>query len=551
MCIKQLLPVLLFAVCSIIATLNVVQSAAAAGVATTTTTTTATTRGSSRAGGGGSGEGGGIASPPSQPAGRCQSLLDAFCNNATLNAACLSSMKQGNFQTPLYARNDGAFHSSQHAWRCYSPSSLSPDLAHYTSGHAYCTESELDTLIWECTGHVTAPVLVFGKGTPTPAGALSYVNEPSLLYVPPSQQNETNDSSSSSSSSCCCCGVLLAVAGGASALQPTLGRALVLRRSFDGGATWSAVTLPMGPFADARTVGSFFQNQLTYDTVTGTVILTVGNITNHLNSCGNGPGNTESLDGLLQLVSKDVGATWSRATPVNAARSPTTCLAPTTGHGVVMNAETTPVRFRGRVLMAAVHNAYHGDVIVFSDDHGKSYNSSGTSLHHQGLDEVSISQLPNGSLAAIIRNCMPGTPNCQMMQQQQQQQQQQQLGGGGGGRHFLWTTSQDGGVSWSAPRPHQDLPTPVCQGSLTRHGDTLLFAGPYSTVSRTNLTVLASDDNGASFPRSLRLWPGGAGYTGLQCGMLGDGKGSGGNCGVLFDRGDGLYFVAFNSSNIQ
>ena len=54
--------------------------------------------------------------------------------------------------------------------------------------------------------------------------------------------------------------------------------------------------------------------------------------------------------------------------------------------------------------MATVHTAYHGDVMVFSDDGGKTYGSSGTSLHLAGLDEISAAQTLNGSLAAIIRN---------------------------------------------------------------------------------------------------------------------------------------------------
>ena len=31
--------------------------------------------------------------------------------------------------------------------------------------------------------------------------------------------------------------------------------------------------------------------------------------------------------------------------------------------------------------------------------------------------------------------------------------------------------------------------------------------------------MLASDDNGVTFRRSLRIDPGGAGYTSLQCGL--------------------------------
>ena len=57
-------------------------------------------------------------------------------------------------------------------------------------------------------------------------------------------------------------------------------------------------------------------------------------------------------------------------------------------------------------------------------------------------------------------------------------------------------------MSWSKPRAHPDLVTPVCQGSVTScesdaagrrcYKGALLFAGPYSETSRTNLTILAS-----------------------------------------------------------
>ena len=85
--------------------------------------------------------------------------------------------------------------------------------------------------------------------------------------------------------------------------------------------------------------------------------------------------------------------------------------------------------------------------------------------------------------------------------------------GGGGGKRFLWATSDDGGATWATPRPHPDLLTPVCQGSLTGYNGSLFFVGPYSTVARHNLTVLASDNNGASFTRSLLLWPGKAFFS--------------------------------------
>eukprot|EP00039_Didymoeca_costata_P001306 m.51413 g.51413 ORF g.51413 m.51413 type:complete len:404 (-) comp10733_c0_seq2:19-1230(-) len=376
------------------------------------------------------------------------------------------------------------------------------------------------------TAPVTQPMQLFSGNLPTPAGIAAGCDEPSLLYIPPSTDNVN--------------GTLLAVCGAIPA-KSGLGRAIVLRRSIDLGVSWSNITFPLLPFSNPVNVGTFFQSMLTYDPRAGLAILTVGNITDHVNSCGNG-GSTEDENGILQVTSADRGLSWtSPPLNVNKYLPGAPCMAPTTGHGVFMGNSNTPAHLKGRVLMVGVNNAYHGDVIIYSDDDGKTYNFS-TALHEQGYDEGSIAQLPNGSLAIIMRNCMPGTPNCQMMQSRNKVS-------GGGGKRFMWSVSDDGGVSWTKPYLHPDLVTPVCQGSLTGYKDALYFVGPYSEVSRSNLTVLGSDDNGASFKRSLNLWPSAAGYTGFQCGLPGDY-----DCAVLFDgyhgTCSGICFLKFSSSAV-
>ena len=95
--------------------------------------------------------------------------------------------------------------------------------------------------------------------------------------------------------------------------------------------------------------------------------------------------------------------------------------------------------------------------------------------------------------------------------------------------------------------------TPVCMASVISHqgpvdtsGPALYYSSPYSETSRVNLTILASDDSGASFGRSLNLWPGSSGYTGLACGMPGKN-----DCGVLFSSTGGLNFLPFSSSDVK
>lgn len=269
---------------------------------------------------------------------------------------------------------------------------------------------------------------------------------------------------------------------------------------------------------------------------------------------------TEDADGMLQIRSADRGVTWSKkalslSKPLLAG-SPTHCLAPTTGHGVCMDNDNTPAKYRGRLLMVGVHNAYHGDVIIHSDDHGKTYSSS-LGLYLEGIDEGSIAQLPNGSLAAIMRNCMPGTPDCQMMPTADSRNSTHGLipsdGSGGvssgGSKRFLWSVSNDGGETWMPPRQHPDLVTPVCMGSLTSYKDATYFAGPYSETTRHNLTVLGSNNNGKTFPKSLLVWPSNAGYTGLQCGLPGHD-----DCAIIFDGNggecDGICFTTFSSFDV-
>ena len=85
------------------------------------------------------------------------------------------------------------------------------------------------------------------------------------------------------------------------------------------------------------------------------------------------------------------------------------------------------------------------------------------------------------------------------------------------------------------------------QGSVTGFQNSLYFSGPYSETGRHNLTILASDDNGVSFTRSLLITKGGAGYTGLQCGLAAGPH----DCAVVYDAGGKINFVPFSSKDVK
>jgi hypothetical protein len=244
--------------------------------------------------------------------------------------------------------------------------------------------------------------------------------------------------------------------------------------------------------------------------------------------------------GTFQLDSMDFGVTWSsKLKPVappltpNPGKPNANCVIPTMGNGMQMSGGP----FSGRLILPLVHDGYNGGVVISSDDGGQSYNLS-TGLHIPGIDETQIAQLPNGSLMSISRNCFtpttlpPAVATCNYDRQADTDGTDEMALYKPGSR-FVWSTSPDGGVTWTTPQIHPDLPSPGCKGSLISYQNSVYWAGPYSTSRRHNLTVLASDDNGQHFNRSLQITPPaplnltdpsaypvpGAGYSQLQCGL--------------------------------
>jgi hypothetical protein len=180
-----------------------------------------------------------------------------------------------------------------------------------------------------------------------------------------------------------------------------------------------------------------------------------------------------------------------------------------------------------------------------------------TGVDKLGLDECNIAQAANGSLILIARNCdLSNLGQCGMMKHKQSLRNSRRGNSASvGSKMFAMSVSTDGGEHWG-PITHQpQLLTPVCQGSMisyqgpTDTSPALYFSGPHSTVTRRNGTILASNDNGITFARSLNIFPynkGAYGYSSLACGMKAEK-----DCGVLFDNGDRLLFMPFRSSDVK
>lgn len=354
-----------------------------------------------------------------------------------------------------------------------------------------------------------------GRSHGAPDGVSNYGNTLSLLLIPPCVGDNNT--------------ILIAATR---ANVNTHSNVPVLRRSTDGGESFGAVLQPVG-----GPVPGVNWQQVTqaYDAVANILIVMLGNASAHSNlTCESGV--------LHQTVSTDRGLTFSRVQDISHSLPnlrDRRCISPSGGIGIQLRPGTNHA---GRVLIAATHHAYQGDIILrqssaeSAESDSAVYNAS-DDLHRPGLDEMQLVQLSNGSIMALARNCADATgsmKNC-MMASDDAEDTAANLGAldrndGGGGKRVMLAISDSGGEHWSTPRPHKDLVTPVCNFGVTHYKNAVLFCGPYNETTRMNLSVLASiDGNGVSFDRALVLHAGAAGYSSIQCGLA-----SVYDCAVLF-----------------
>ena len=121
----------------------------------------------------------------------------------------------------------------------------------------------------------------------------------------------------------------------------------------------------------------------------------------------------------------------------------------------------------------------------YSDDNGTTWHVSRTQdplgpwgdRVFAGMSEPTVTQLANGSVRMDFRQ---GTRRkecaCRM-----------------------FAISNDGGTSFDRMQFDRQLISPECQGSMMEWGGSLFFSNPRSTATRTNMSVLRSDNNGVSW----------------------------------------------------
>ncbi|MEO5822398.1 MAG: sialidase family protein [Vicinamibacteraceae bacterium] len=278
---------------------------------------------------------------------------------------------------------------------------------------------------------------------------------------------------------------------------------LVVKRSRDGGASWSALQVigDNGP-------NTFGNPCPVLDRTTGTLWLLTTQNRGTDREKDIIAGTSQGTRTAWVMKSTDDGERWSAPVEITAAVKPPDWTWYATGPGIGI--QTTS----GRLVIPANHaergTGVHRSHIVYSDDGGGRWQLGASA--DAGTNESQIAELSDGRLMLNMRNHPPRPENVRMV-----------------------AISRDGGRTLSTAAPDPTLVEPPAQASLlgipgTAGRRRLLFANPAST-KRERLTVRLSDDDGATWPVARVVHEGPAAYSSLVA--LPDGA-----IGLLFERGD-------------
>ncbi len=270
---------------------------------------------------------------------------------------------------------------------------------------------------------------------------------------------------------------------------------LVMKRSTDGGKTWSkqSVIWDEGP----NTCGNPCP---VYDRSTDTIWLLMTHNLGKDREADISTGKSQGTRTVWVTHSKDDGQTWAEPRNITAEVKDPPWGWYATGPGIGI--QITRGKHRGRLVIPCDQkNTGRNSHVIYSDDHGKTWKLGGKTA--DGCNECQIAELADGRLMLNIRNTDKSLPQRQV------------------------SFSDDGGMTWSAPVRDPALIEPVCQASILRYrwpagfgtGE-ILFSNPAST-KREKMTVRMSTDEGKTWAYSRVLWEGPSAYSCL--GRLADG----------------------------
>ena len=310
-------------------------------------------------------------------------------------------------------------------------------------------------------------------------------------------------------------GTALAFAEGRQKATDQAENDIVMKRSFDGGVTWSALQLLHDDGANS------LNNPTALVAESGRVFLMYQRIPAQLKEHSQETETGyegENIYRTFLLISEDDGATWAKPREVTrGTKHPTGATTVASGPGIGIQLTRGP--HKGRLVMPFNEGPYGqwNNYAALSDDEGVTWrcgeNVPGAQIGQRSqMNEVQMIELSDGSVRLDSRQFA-------------------------GAKVRKTAVSGDGGATWSAIVELPELRDPSCMAGLLRYsfddGDgrgRLLHTGPDST-KRDHGTVWLSLDDGATWPVKRELWPGGFAYSVPT-------RFADGTVGVLFEADD-------------
>ncbi|MCP4837560.1 MAG: DUF1080 domain-containing protein [Phycisphaera sp.] len=264
---------------------------------------------------------------------------------------------------------------------------------------------------------------------------------------------------------------------------------LVLRRSSDGGDTWSDLEVVWDD--GANTCGNPCP---VLDAETGTIHLLATRNLGHDHESEIIAGTSEGTRTVWVITSDDHGATWNtpREITSTAKRPDWTWYATGPGNGIQLRSGPKA----GRLLIPCDHievdTRHYYSHCIASDDHGKTWKIVGRTPSHQ-VNECAVAELEDGSLLLNMRNYDRSK------------------------RARAISRSTDGGDTWSVVSRDPTLPEPICQASMVASdgGRVLVFSNPADPSGRNTMTIRRSRDGGRTWSKGNVLHAGPSAYSSL------------------------------------